>query len=868
MSRFFRRTRSSRSPSQELPNITEEAGTSSGNDTSSFDTNTSADLNARQVLSQGITHNLPSQENAASPIDHLELDNHFDDPLDFDFVFADIEEFAAGALAQPSLLTIQNDDAQVHGYQPYDILQQFPAQSDQWENAPFDDNAYDGAPFPEFLAGDNPYQTETLQPAPQPPLDTNNSAHNAATQDQGFQIQHGQYSLETLQPLPGQDNVGMHGVNHDQYQNILQNSERSTSRTDLYASNNFNDQYNQHARGDRPYEMVPFDPNQIQQPNDFGIHNEKHNVPRPNNPLDYLGPAILERAPTGPQYRERAARHGHDWNVNFPPHITHVHANNNSHTEEADDQPLGDIRDRIVEVETGTACLPQPIDNTLGGESTAPSQQDAARSSAPTNLPTQNDRVAQELQPQTSNSPDAAPWNPHGQPYYQQSLQANVLGAENVLNAGLQGADPDSDTESLYTPPENDDFVHAFENGLQAKEARERHLRRPFPGDPTLPNGAAEEKLVVRRLVLAMKDVTDTRDYPESAREEGRKPPQAYSVFANGRFDDEHVQAVCWGLLEKAKLKHTSGQLVPDWQRSRRPTRHESFKALIEELCTTLKAQKTICKRLMDASFADDLLDNPAAQLKRAFQNKRLNNTKARHIREGRKVVVKEEGESAVPVADAEGDEVDEEADGEGSVDGFDASADAIQPSGETVAPPAHSSTTSEAAPATPGRSAATYGSPIPSEQQRGSKRKFSEAQQSSSADSLLEGSAGGPDASRMQKRRRSGASSGSQDAALDLPNPFPLPSGQPGGPSWLMNPPVFPQTNTVTEEAGFPGGFFGNQPLSAPRQPANEGQFGLDLEWEDGSDVWEAWPNSMGPPPAASQGRGRRFGGSGRRRS
>lgn len=42
----------------------------------------------------------------------------------------------------------------------------------------------------------------------------------------------------------------------------------------------------------------------------------------------------------------------------------------------------------------------------------------------------------------------------------------------------------------------------------------------------------------------------------------------------------------------KMKMKQAFGCLIPEWQRSRKPTTHSSFAALLEEMLTALRVSR------------------------------------------------------------------------------------------------------------------------------------------------------------------------------------------------------------------------------------------------------------------------------------
>ncbi|KAI9847055.1 MAG: hypothetical protein M1837_003173 [Sclerophora amabilis] len=342
--------------------------------------------------------------------------------------------------------------------------------------------------------------------------------------------------------------------------------------------------------------------------------------------------------------------------------------------------------------------------------------------------------------------------------YQQSSLQRGV---SSVPAAGVK--------------TDRDGYVHYFSTWEDAQEAKGEHLQDMGRDDPTLPMTMEQNQAVVKKLFLSICDVSNTLDYPIEAQRDGRKPPQAYSSFANPKYDRKHIQSICWDVLERARLKQNCGPLVPEWQRTRKASQHQTFGKLIDELCIALRAQKTICKRLMDPSFLDDLVDNPEAQLKRAQQNKRLNSNKAVHIREGRKALGEEEisrgrRKKAKSEPDNDEDDLDED-------DHFGANEPNL---GYQRNPLAHDSGLHQPSPRTRAAQVAPHQqqavhSPAPSRLVRSQKRKSEEAHEFSEPidPSLMEPSSntGPPPIKRRKSTPRS--SSGGPNPVPNMSQPY-----------------------------------------------------------------------------------------------
>ncbi len=87
-------------------------------------------------------------------------------------------------------------------------------------------------------------------------------------------------------------------------------------------------------------------------------------------------------------------------------------------------------------------------------------------------------------------------------------------------------------------------FVNVFASLDDARGLATEHCKMPSKHDLTIPQTLQEHIAVVERLYLAMMKVDGTEDC-----EPGKKPPQAWANFANGKYTMGEVQAVCWELL-------------------------------------------------------------------------------------------------------------------------------------------------------------------------------------------------------------------------------------------------------------------------------------------------------------------------------
>ncbi|KAI9792635.1 MAG: hypothetical protein M1833_001039 [Piccolia ochrophora] len=210
-------------------------------------------------------------------------------------------------------------------------------------------------------------------------------------------------------------------------------------------------------------------------------------------------------------------------------------------------------------------------------------------------------------------------------------------------------------------------YFNHFKTAKQSRRARYVDHTNAHPHDMTRPQTWQDDCRIVKRLALAIKNTRNTQDWDPQNPPPGKSPPAAWRNFRKGKYGDSQVQAVCWELLERCKAKHIQGKILPQWQRTKKGTEHKSFAGLIEELCYVLGKAKTVCKRLFDVPVAEDLVDNPVAQLKRAIQNKRLNRNKAQHILLGRAQLdlpsAKRKGKGKAREPEPEEEEEDEDED-------------------------------------------------------------------------------------------------------------------------------------------------------------------------------------------------------------
>ncbi|KAI9723951.1 MAG: hypothetical protein M1812_000669 [Candelaria pacifica] len=179
-----------------------------------------------------------------------------------------------------------------------------------------------------------------------------------------------------------------------------------------------------------------------------------------------------------------------------------------------------------------------------------------------------------------------------------------------------------------------DKFVNLYTSLEEAREFAIEHWNPSLIYDNTIPRTTQEHIAIVERIYMALMNVEATDD-----QEQDGKTSQAWKNFAvKAKYTMGELQALCWELLECCKTRHTHGILVPPYQRQGNKATAEflTFEDRVAQVCVALQRRKTICKRLLEPRYIQQVVDNPAMHVSRAAQNKRLNDNKGRQIQRGR----------------------------------------------------------------------------------------------------------------------------------------------------------------------------------------------------------------------------------------
>ncbi|KAJ5925742.1 hypothetical protein N7454_008381 [Penicillium verhagenii] len=136
--------------------------------------------------------------------------------------------------------------------------------------------------------------------------------------------------------------------------------------------------------------------------------------------------------------------------------------------------------------------------------------------------------------------------------------------------------------------------------------------------DDTLPQGPLEEQQLVAELKIAMRS---TRNAADGANALGR--------FSGSRWTEEEIELACWNLLAALLERHRAGaSFTKAHMRRESGTFGDRFEAAVKALAES----KTLCKHLLDPTYAETFMLDPDGARKRVVANKRVNDRKAGHM--------------------------------------------------------------------------------------------------------------------------------------------------------------------------------------------------------------------------------------------
>ncbi|MCJ1381122.1 hypothetical protein MMC17_004231 [Xylographa soralifera] len=179
--------------------------------------------------------------------------------------------------------------------------------------------------------------------------------------------------------------------------------------------------------------------------------------------------------------------------------------------------------------------------------------------------------------------------------------------------------------------------LYEFEN--QRDTSNDDHSWR---SDSTYPHYPRQEQLYVKKIIKAMSDMDSANDNPGML-----------EMWSKLKKNGELLEKTAWKLLQSCNKSHK--HIASLAHAPRIPQRPRIYADHISELCKALREEKTICKHLLSADYAESFVDDPANAAHRVHNNRKVNG--------GKKVAI-EKGRAAMSlVKDArDSDEVDLEA--------------------------------------------------------------------------------------------------------------------------------------------------------------------------------------------------------------
>jgi hypothetical protein len=215
------------------------------------------------------------------------------------------------------------------------------------------------------------------------------------------------------------------------------------------------------------------------------------------------------------------------------------------------------------------------------------------------------------------------------------------------LNAppGREGETPylnlnDFESAEDLLDPSNDqiDSATLFNSLQEAVHWQSQQVVEDKPEyDKTIPRSLHAKKACVKLLFKAWKSTGSATDNPRM------KEP-----FEEERHDNARVECVCWRVLEALICRSEQGPLLVAYD----PTKAKynptigSFAVRFDEVVTSLREQKTICKHLLDSPYINTFVDDPVYARNRVASNRDLNNKKGNTMSLGKNHKEAESGTS------------------------------------------------------------------------------------------------------------------------------------------------------------------------------------------------------------------------------
>ncbi|MCJ1433358.1 hypothetical protein MMC27_002718 [Xylographa pallens] len=141
--------------------------------------------------------------------------------------------------------------------------------------------------------------------------------------------------------------------------------------------------------------------------------------------------------------------------------------------------------------------------------------------------------------------------------------------------------------------------------------------------DLTYPHHPMQEQSYVKKIITAMSDMNSAHDNPGML-----------EMWSKLKKNEEALEKTAWKLLQSCNKSHKHIQSLAHPPRI--PQRPRIYADHITELCKALREEKTICKHLLSADYAESFVDDPNNAANRVNNNRKVNGGKKVAIEKGR----------------------------------------------------------------------------------------------------------------------------------------------------------------------------------------------------------------------------------------
>ena len=183
-------------------------------------------------------------------------------------------------------------------------------------------------------------------------------------------------------------------------------------------------------------------------------------------------------------------------------------------------------------------------------------------------------------------------------------------------------------SQQLLACPRADDET-IFSNLQEATDWRSAQIVGYPPAiDPTLPRTLKQKRAHVKLLFKAWKSIQAATDNSPMLK-----------AFEDQKHDNRRVETLCWMILEACLARATLGPLLQQYDpsRSRETPGVSNFATRFNEIVTSLREQKTLCKHLLDPPYLCTFIDDPVRARGRVASNRALNKRKSAAMSAGRR---------------------------------------------------------------------------------------------------------------------------------------------------------------------------------------------------------------------------------------